>query len=74
MTRFCVLSDRQSGPTTTTAGPRYLTKCQPAPVMVKRSWSELTLRSISTVVWCWKRRYISMATRPMFLNTAEDCM
>jgi hypothetical protein len=31
------LSERQSGPTTTTPGPRYLTKCQPVPVIVKRS-------------------------------------
>jgi hypothetical protein len=25
-------------------------------------------------VWCWKSRYMSMAMRPMPLNTAEDCM
>jgi len=74
MTRVCVRSERQSGPMTTTAGPRNLTKCHPDPVMVNRSMSELTLRRISTVVWCWKSRYMSMAMRPMPLKTADDCM
>lgn len=73
-TRFCVRSDRKSTPTTTTAGPRYLTKCQPWPVTVKRSRSWLTFRSTSSVVWCWKSRYMSTATRPMFLNICEFCM
>lgn len=73
-TRLCVRSDRQSGPTTTTAGPRYLTKCQPAPVMVNRSRSDEMLRSISTVVWCWNSRYISMAMRPMLRKMADCCM
>lgn len=26
------------------------------------------------VVWCWKSRYISMPTRPMFLNMLLNCM
>lgn len=74
MTRFWFLSDRRSGPTTTTDGPRYLTKCHPVPVIVKRSRSWLTLRRISIVVWCWNNRYISMAIRPMFLNMADCCI
>lgn len=74
MTRLCVLSDRQSGPTTATAGPRNLTKCQPCPVMVNMSRSLLTLRKMSTVVWCWKSRYISTATLPIFLNICDCCM
>lgn len=74
MTRLWFLSDLQSGPTTTTAGPRYLTKCQPWPVMVKRSVSLLTFRRISTVVWCWKSKYISTAMRPTFLNIWDPCM
>ncbi len=73
-TRACVRSDRQSGPTTTIAGPRYLTKCQPAPVIVNRSWSVCTLRRISIVVWCWNSKYISMAMRPMFLKMDVCCM
>jgi hypothetical protein len=32
------LSERQSGPTTTTPGPRYLTKCQPPPSVQHCLW------------------------------------
>src|SRR5437762_14187288 len=65
---------RQSGPTTTTAGPRNLTKCHPVPVMVNRSLSSETPRRISSVVWCWNSRYISIPIRPMFLNMLLNCM
>jgi len=50
---------------TTMAGPRYLRKCQPVPVMVKRSKvvegevfvaKEGGERRRVGVVWCWKRR------------------
>lgn len=74
MTRAWVRSDRQSGPTTAMAGPRYLTKCHPVPVTVNMSRSVRKFRMISVVVWCWNKRYISVATRPMFLKMAEDCI
>jgi hypothetical protein len=45
MTCVRVRSDRVSGPTTTTAGPRYLMKCHPVPVMVNRSMSSWDIRS-----------------------------
>lgn len=70
----CDRSLRVSGPTNTTLGPKNLTKCQPVPVMVKRSMSVLTARRISWFVWCWKRRYMSVPNRPRFLTTADVCM
>jgi hypothetical protein len=74
MTWCGLRSDLQSGPTTTTDGPRYLMKCHPVPVTVKISMSSETLRRMSRLVWCWKSRYISMPIRPMFLNILLNCM